>query len=347
MKTRANGTEVEYVVDVYNPNISPDGTRMAFATLRHGDNYDIGVSNLDGSNYRRLTKTKSSEANPVWSPDGSQIVFIFNRFADDDFDDEGPAGLYIMDADGSDVRMLAPRVYGIGLQAWSPDGRTLAFLVSEVPPSGRYKDIRYYIHTVGRNGSNLTRLAESISLPAWSPDGTTIAFQRWTQDRGLSFFAVNRDGSGAREIFNIDSSHTQGVSNYLFWSPDGSEILSERYPFVAAKVDGSGYRMFNGLEGAKVADASWSRDGSRASVIVWYPDGRYLVFTMARDGSDKRSLIRGLLKFDDRRQFQFQPAHGEPFDTKAGWVWYSPEGKIISSAEASVLVGPPNSLPNP
>ena len=145
----------------------------------------------------------------------------------------------------------------------------------------------------------------------------------------------------------MDSSHTQGVSNYLFWSQDGSEILSERYPFVAAKVDGSGYRMFNGLEGAKVAYASWSRDGSRASVIVWYPDGRYLVFTMARDGSDKRSLIRGLLKFDDRRQFQFQPNHGEPFDTKAGWVWYSPAGKIISSTDTSVLVGPPNSLPTP
>ena len=147
------GVEIETMKDVVHPNIFPEGTRIAFATLRHGDYYDIGVSNLDGSNYRQLTKTKSSEANPVWSPDGSDIVFIFNRFANDDFDDEGPAGLYIMDADGSDVRILAHRVYGIGLQAWSPDGRTLAFLASEVPPSGRYKDIRYYIHTVGRDGS--------------------------------------------------------------------------------------------------------------------------------------------------------------------------------------------------
>ena len=97
-KTRDNdnGTDIEYIKDVVHPSISPNGTRMAFATLRHGDNYEIGVSNLDGSNYRRLTKTKSSEANPVWSPDGSQIVFIFNRLVNEDFDDGGPAGLYIL-----------------------------------------------------------------------------------------------------------------------------------------------------------------------------------------------------------------------------------------------------------
>ena len=345
VETGANGTEVEYVVDVYNPNISPDGTRMAFATLRHGDNYDIGVSNLDGSNYRRLTKTKSSEANPVWSPDGSNIVFIFNRFADDDFDDEGPAGLYIMDADGSDMRMLAPRVYGIGLQAWSPDGRTLAFLVSDVPPSGRYQDIRYYIHTVGRNGSNLTRLAESISLPAWSPDGTTIAFL--ADHRSIA--AINPDGSGLQEIAylnpnSIPETRTAPIP-HLSWSPDGSEILLQDDPFILAKADGSGYGVFN-VRGEEQAHASWSPDGSRIAVDMQKSKSHLDVSnatlsTMAKDGSDKRVLVR---------TYSNGSVYGvpnEPWAMEWKWVWYSSEGQSNASTDTSVLVGPPNSLPLP
>ena len=132
------------------------------------------------------------------------------------------------------MRRLASQVARIGLQAWSPDGRTLAFLVSEVPPSGRYKDIRYYIHTVRRDGSNLTRLAESISLPAWSPDGTTIAF---LADH-LSIAAINPDGSELREIANIDPDSNRAAASvrtaYLAWSPDGSEILLQG-PFRPGK----------------------------------------------------------------------------------------------------------------
>ena len=235
-----NDTDLDYIKDIHHPSISPNGTRLAFSTLRHGDNYEIGVSNLDGSNYRRLTKTRYSEGNPVWSPDGTQIVFFFNRFTNEDnedFDDDKPAGLYIMDDDGSDVRILAPRIYGIGLQAWSPNGRTLAFLVSETPPSGRFEDIRYYIHTARQDGSNLTRLVESISRPAWSPDGTTIAYM----PNHLSIAAINPDGSGLREIAYLDPDSIPETRTapipHLSWSPDGSEILLQGYPFVLAKAD--------------------------------------------------------------------------------------------------------------
>ena len=343
-----NDTDLDYIKDIHHPSISPDGTRLAFSTLRHGDNYEIGVSNLDGSNYRRLTKTRYFKGNPVWSPDGTQIVFFFNRFTNEDnedFDDDKPAGLYIMDADGSDMRMLAPRVHGIGLQAWSPDGRTLAFLVSEVPPSGRYKDIRYYIHTVRRDGSNLTRLAESISLPAWSPDGTTIAF---LADH-LSIAAINPDGSGLQKIAYLDPNSIPETRTapipHLSWSPDGSEILLQGYPFVLAKADGSGYGVFD-VRGVDQAHASWSPDGSRI-VVDMQKSQSYLdvsnatLFTMAKDGSDKRVLVRTYSNGG------LYGVPNEPWAMEWKWVWYSPENQSNASADTFVLVGPPNSVPNP
>ena len=59
VKTGVNGVSVEPIREhVVHASLSPDGTRIAFATLRHGDNFEIGISNLDGSRYRRLTKTR-------------------------------------------------------------------------------------------------------------------------------------------------------------------------------------------------------------------------------------------------------------------------------------------------
>ena len=330
------GVEIETMKDVVHPNIFPEGTRIAFATLRHGDNYEIGVSNLDGSKYRRLTKTRSSEANPVWSPDGTQIAFIFNRLAGKNFDDEGPTGLYIMNSDGSNVRRLAPQVHGIGSQAWSPDGQALAFLSLETPPSGSYEDIRFYVYTVGRDGSNLTRLGESARVPpAWSPDGIAIAFM--SKD-GPSLLAINPDGSGLWEIAAIDSDSFPSWSPrqtwHLSWSPDSSEILLQKYPFILAKADGSSYGVFKGPQGMTQAYAAWSPNGVRIAVDVQTPsvptpesDGSVKLFTMARDGSDKRILAKS------RGGSGPLAVPNKPWDIDAGWIWYDAQGKPVSNAQ--------------
>lgn len=56
----------------------------------------------DGSNQVNLTNNPADDTDPVWSPDGSQIAFVSNR-------DNGEGGgqfIYVMDADGSNVRQL-------------------------------------------------------------------------------------------------------------------------------------------------------------------------------------------------------------------------------------------------
>jgi len=99
----------------HTPAFSPDGSRIAVAYRQH-DHWDIHVMNADGSGRARLTKTplrvivdqqvKGEEArpwnnvSPVWSPDGSQIVFLTDR--------TGSWEIWVMNADGGNQRPLFP-----------------------------------------------------------------------------------------------------------------------------------------------------------------------------------------------------------------------------------------------
>src|SRR5438477_12274657 len=85
------------------------------------DSYmDIFEANPDGTSLKRLTDTKGYDAEGSYSPDGKQIVFCSER--------DGNRELYIMDADGNNVRKLtnAPGCYNGG-PFFSPDGKRVIF----------------------------------------------------------------------------------------------------------------------------------------------------------------------------------------------------------------------------
>ncbi len=114
---------------------SPDGQRIAFAVVDRslGDRTDdaaagLWVMNADGSGSRRVARNAAS-SDPAWSPDGRRIAFRrFDRLAEN-------SDLYVVNADGSGLRRLtrhaasvAERAHLARWFAWSPDGRTIAFL---------------------------------------------------------------------------------------------------------------------------------------------------------------------------------------------------------------------------
>ena len=228
-----------YKVD-FSPVISPDGSRILFATSRHRSsrevsgsweprNFEIETSRLDGSDRQRLTDNRDLDTAPAWSPDGERIAFVREPFSS-----ENP-GIYTMNSDGTDQRRIVPfrkkdlengldfddlgHIWG---PVWSPDGHMLAYMIDEKEwtrnEDGLFSDIvrRNVMYVVGADGSGLTRLFTTSDFPydaifgppAWSPDSRTLAFSHWVwkgrlsrgPEDGVKLHIINRDGTGLREL---------------------------------------------------------------------------------------------------------------------------------------------------
>jgi Tol biopolymer transport system component len=104
-----------------NPNWSPDGRLLAFDACVSvsypcpgSPNNEIFSMRADGSGRQRLTDDPSIDANPAWSPDGTQIVFRSDRSPDG-------TELWKMNADGSGVTELTFGPFNGGVDPdWQP-----------------------------------------------------------------------------------------------------------------------------------------------------------------------------------------------------------------------------------
>jgi TolB protein len=110
-------------VDVYEPVVSPDGTRIAYRalsriTLRHS----LRVMASDGSSELVVSAPGDwTDNSPAWSPDGARVAFV--RLAPD-----GTSRIWRVDAEGDDEPGLVPIAASFAAApAWSPDGARFAF----------------------------------------------------------------------------------------------------------------------------------------------------------------------------------------------------------------------------
>ena len=101
----------------------------------------------------RLTNNNAADGQPAWCPDGSKIAFWSNR--------DGKNEIYVMDADGSNVKRLTNNMSDDGNPRWSPDGRKILF-DSERDGNGE-------IYVMDADGSNQSR----VTWNNWFDSATT------------------------------------------------------------------------------------------------------------------------------------------------------------------------------
>jgi Tol biopolymer transport system component len=140
--TGVNGLSTMNHAESINPEWSPDGTRIAFASNRALDGSDapnmnstenIWVMNADGSGAKPLTHYTSllgKSYAPRWSPDGTHILFSSNRALDggDAPNINSTENIWIVNADGTGLAPLTTLTNAANTNpVWSPDGTKIAF----------------------------------------------------------------------------------------------------------------------------------------------------------------------------------------------------------------------------
>lgn len=128
-------TDLLQFVWVSDPQISPDGTRVAFVRVsvdEKKDQYDtsLWIAKADGSEPPRQLTSGLRDTTPRWSPDGTHLAFV--RVVEKDGKPQPPQ-IYVLSMAGGEARAVTDIPRGAGNPAWSPDGRTLAFSSSARP----------------------------------------------------------------------------------------------------------------------------------------------------------------------------------------------------------------------
>ncbi len=154
--------------DIARPRLSPDGTRVVYAIgARTNTEEDIWVHDLARGVSSRLTFGGSLNNYPLWSPDGSEIVFSSNR--------EGRYNLYRKLANGAkEEELLLRSDENKRPESWSRDGRYLLYATSK---SNFSAEQLWVLPMQGdRTPFPFSRTRFDETTAEFSPDGRWIAY---------------------------------------------------------------------------------------------------------------------------------------------------------------------------
>ncbi len=196
--------------------LSPDGTRLAFGKNNRSTlSSNIWLLDLSRGTSTRFTFGSAKDSQPVWSPDGSRIIFSSNR--------DGPYNLYQKLVSGvKDEEVLLKSSEDKSPDSWSRDGHFLLYSALNaktkydswvLPLEGDRKPVPFLI----------TEFQEGLAR--FSPDGRWVAYtsdETGTYEVYVRSFSMNSGGTATQSSGKWQISNGSGLDPH--WRGDGREL---------------------------------------------------------------------------------------------------------------------------
>jgi Tol biopolymer transport system component/DNA-binding winged helix-turn-helix (wHTH) protein len=265
-----------------DPNFSPDGSQLVFASSRDG-NAEIYIMNSDGTDVRRLTNSPAWDNHPVFSPDGTTIAFNSDR-------ENENSDVLLMNTDGGDMRALMRWKSNESVEpgCWSPDGTQIAFV------SDREGNDEVFVANAEIYKPQPMSADDNVALQnaSYSPDGKLIVMQAGLPDRTGELRIYDTESKQTRVVTTAESGDIQPV-----FSPDGSKIAFQK------KIGSNTEICLINLDGSDLVNLT--QNPARDITPHFSPDGSKILFATNRGGDTGlfQSYVMNADGSDQRRAY--------------------------------------------